>query len=96
MIAMLAYRNRSHAGPAPYYRRRTCRCSGDAELRPRPPWRDALWAITGLIGEHGADTLPLFLAGDPAQKARDEEGHLPPMLLGEEVIHDYRSLSLFA
>ena len=56
--------------------------------------RDALWAISGLIGEHGADTLPLFMAGDPAQMARDEEGHLPPMLMGEEVIHDYRALSI--
>lgn len=58
------------------------------------PRRVALWAIKGLIVTHGADTLPLFRAGDPAQAVREEESHLPPMLLGEEVIHDYRALSM--
>lgn len=56
--------------------------------------RDALWAVTGLIGNHGADTLPLFRAGTPAEMVRDEESGLPPMLLGEEVIHDYRAYSM--
>ncbi|KQN73591.1 error-prone DNA polymerase [Devosia sp. Leaf64] len=56
--------------------------------------RDALWAIRGLIGTHGADTLPLFKAGEAAPNMRDEESHLPPMPPGEEVIHDYRALSL--
>lgn len=56
--------------------------------------RDALWVIKGLIGNHGAETLPLFRAGEPAPASRDEESGLPPMPPGEEVIHDYRSLSL--
>ena len=56
--------------------------------------RDALWVIRGLIGHHGAETLPLFRAGEPAPAIRDEESGLPPMPPGEEVIHDYRALSL--
>ena len=56
--------------------------------------RDAAWAITGLVGEHGAETLPLFqVSGAPATVSNDESD-LPPMLLGEEVIHDYRALSI--
>nr|WP_245895367.1 error-prone DNA polymerase [Devosia submarina] len=56
--------------------------------------RDALWAVSGLVGEHGAETLPLFQAGErPARWAEDESG-LPPMPPGEEVIHDYRALSI--
>lgn len=56
--------------------------------------RDALWAVQGLIGTHGADTLPLFQAGSVPLSAMDEESGLPAMPPGEEVIHDYRSLSL--
>ncbi|MBE0580031.1 error-prone DNA polymerase [Devosia sp.] len=56
--------------------------------------RDALWAITGLIGTHGADTLPLFLAAGDSGMNREPDADLPPMPPGEEVIHDYRSLSL--
>jgi len=56
--------------------------------------RDASWAIAGLIGDHGAESLPLFEAASSPQAFVDEESHLPPMPLGEEVIHDYRSLSI--
>lgn len=56
--------------------------------------RDAIWAVSGLIGTYGADTLPLFKAGEPAPASRDDESGLPPMLPGEEVIHDYQALSL--
>jgi error-prone DNA polymerase len=56
--------------------------------------RDALWAIKGLLGTDGAETLPLFkLAGKPEHRNEPDAG-LPPMPPGEEVIHDYRSLSL--
>lgn len=56
--------------------------------------RTALWIIHGLIGQHGAETLPLFRAAGSSSAWRDEEVDLPPMTLGEEVIHDYRSLSV--
>jgi error-prone DNA polymerase len=55
--------------------------------------RDALWAVRGLIGTHGADTLPLFAASDRQSMVAEDEANLPKMLLGEEVIHDYSSLS---
>lgn len=56
--------------------------------------RDALWAVKGLIGTDGADTLPLFVAaGRPGHKA-EHDADLPPMPPGEEVIHDYRAMSL--
>ncbi|MBU1333620.1 MAG: error-prone DNA polymerase [Alphaproteobacteria bacterium] len=55
--------------------------------------REALWAVKGLIGTHGADTLPLFQASGAVETARDAEAGLPRMLPGEEVIHDYSTLS---
>ncbi len=57
------------------------------------PRREALWAVKGLIGTHGADTLPLFEAAGRVETARDIEADLPKMLPGEEVIHDYSTLS---
>ncbi|MDP1730371.1 MAG: error-prone DNA polymerase [Devosia sp.] len=56
--------------------------------------RDALWAVRGLTGIDGAETLPLFaVAGQPGQ--RDEpDADLPPMPPGEAVVHDYKTLSL--
>jgi DNA polymerase III alpha subunit len=57
--------------------------------------REALWAVKGLIGTHGAETLPLFAAaGPPTDMAGDGSPDLPLMQPGEEVIHDYASLSL--
>src|SRR5690606_2895633 len=45
--------------------------------------RDALWAVKGLIGTHGAETLPLFAAsGLPTEPATEESGNLPLMQLG--------------
>jgi error-prone DNA polymerase len=55
--------------------------------------REALWAVKGLIGTHGADTLPLFEAAGRVETAADAETGLPKMLPGEEVIHDYSTLS---
>jgi error-prone DNA polymerase len=56
--------------------------------------RDALWAIRGLMGTDGAETLPLFTnAGRPAHRS-EPDADLPPMPLGESVVHDYKSLSL--
>ncbi len=56
--------------------------------------RAALWAVRGLKGVHGAETLPLFAASGPLNAAEEEEANLPPMPLGEQVVHDYQSLSL--
>ena len=55
--------------------------------------REALWAVKGLIGTHGADTLPLFAAAGRVETEADIEAGLPTMLPGEEVIHDYSTLS---
>ncbi|QQR39164.1 error-prone DNA polymerase [Devosia rhizoryzae] len=57
--------------------------------------REALWAVKGLIGTHGAETLPLFEAAGPAQDlVAEEPAGLPLMGPGEEVIHDYSTLTL--
>ncbi|KKB07757.1 error-prone DNA polymerase [Devosia chinhatensis] len=57
--------------------------------------REALWAVKGLVGQHGAETLPLFAASDlPADLPQEQQAGLPLMAQGEEVIHDYSTLSL--
>ncbi len=57
--------------------------------------RDALWAVKGLVGTHGAETLPLFAASERAgESGQAEAADLPLMAPGEEVIHDYATLSL--
>jgi DNA polymerase III alpha subunit len=56
--------------------------------------REALWAVKGLMGTHGAEMLPLFAATQPALPVPDEQARLPLMQPGEEVIHDYATLSL--
>jgi error-prone DNA polymerase len=57
--------------------------------------REALWAVKGLVGTHGAETLPLFsAAGPPVDQKPEEPAGLPLMDDGEEVIHDYSTLSL--
>ena len=53
--------------------------------------RDALWAARGLNRAGDKDDLPLFLA---AQDEREPDADLPPMPPGEEVVEDYRALSL--
>ncbi len=54
--------------------------------------RDALWAVRGLNRAGDKDDLPLLrgLAFTPLEP----DAHLPPMLLGEEVVEDYRHLTL--
>jgi error-prone DNA polymerase len=61
--------------------------------------RDALWAAKALgrVGD-GEDDLPLF-SGSPETAPpqivmREPDVALPPMLLGEEVVNDYRFLRL--
>jgi error-prone DNA polymerase len=56
--------------------------------------REALWAVKGLVGTHGAETLPLFAAQPQLESPREEPAGLPLMAPGEEVIHDYSTLSL--
>ncbi|WP_245943946.1 OB-fold nucleic acid binding domain-containing protein [Acuticoccus kandeliae] len=56
--------------------------------------RDALWAARGLEADGGAEALPLFAAADLADLRREAAAVLPPMPPGEEVINDYRFLSL--
>src|SRR5690606_27388080 len=56
--------------------------------------REALWAVKGLIGTHGAQTLPLFTSAGLPEDQPSEPADLPAMGAGEEVIHDYASLSL--
>lgn len=56
--------------------------------------RDALWAAKGLMGDYGAEALPLFKVSREPMSAVEEESGLPPMPPGEEVIHDYRTLSI--
>jgi len=56
--------------------------------------REALWAVKGLIGTYGAETLPLFAAEPQLETPQDEPAGLPMMAPGEEVIHDYSTLSL--
>jgi error-prone DNA polymerase len=56
--------------------------------------RDALWAARGLDKQGRAEDLPLFAAADAADLRDEEEARLPPMPPGEEVINDYRYLSL--
>jgi error-prone DNA polymerase len=61
--------------------------------------RDALWAAKALgrVGDHD-DDLPLFDANANAAPAstvsREPDVALPPMLVGEEVVNDYRFLRL--
>jgi error-prone DNA polymerase len=61
--------------------------------------RQALWAVKGLDG--GAENarlalpeLPLFARADAEELRREEAVQLTPMLLGEHVVEDYRSLRL--
>ncbi len=56
--------------------------------------REALWAVKGLVGTYGAETLPLFAALPNHHSPQEEPAGLPLMAPGEEVIHDYSTLSL--
>lgn len=55
--------------------------------------RKALWAVRGLIGTDGAETLPLFRqSGTPAVQS-ETDPNLPLMRHSEDVVHDYRTMS---
>lgn len=56
--------------------------------------RDAKWAVGGLRGGDGADNLPLFVAAGRPEHHPEPDANLPAMPPGEQVIHDYRTLSL--
>ena len=55
--------------------------------------RQALWAVRGLMGTDGAETLPLFTGSGPAPSRLDRVESLPEMAPGESVVHDYRTLT---
>jgi error-prone DNA polymerase len=55
--------------------------------------RKALWAVRGLVGSDGAETLPLFRhSGAPVAKS-EIQSDLPLMPHSEDVVHDYRTMS---
>ncbi len=54
--------------------------------------RDALWVVKGLNHAGDKDDLPLLKS--LSFKAVEPDAGLPPMLPGEQVIEDYRTLSL--
>ncbi len=54
--------------------------------------REALWVVKGLNRAGDKDDLPLLKS--LTFKAREPDAHLPPMLIGEHVVEDYRTLSL--
>ncbi|RYE88445.1 MAG: DNA polymerase III subunit alpha, partial [Hyphomicrobiales bacterium] len=56
--------------------------------------RDASWAVQGLMGTDGAETLPLFRAAGRPEHREEPDANLPPMPPGESVVHDYKTLSL--
>ena len=61
--------------------------------------RDALWEVKGLDGgalqsRQALPELPLFAYADAEMLRREVGVTLPKMGLGEEVLHDYRSLRL--
>jgi DNA polymerase III alpha subunit len=56
--------------------------------------RDALWAARGEGAVKAKDRLPLFDIPEHADIRREPDFALPPMLMGEHVVNDYRYLSL--
>ena len=56
--------------------------------------RDALWAVRALDEKAAAEHLPLFDRSDTNDLQREPDVILPAMLPGEQVIEDYRALSL--
>jgi error-prone DNA polymerase len=56
--------------------------------------RKALWAVRGLIGTDGAESLPLFDSTKSLPPPRNDlETGLPLMSHSEDVVHDYRTMS---
>jgi error-prone DNA polymerase len=56
--------------------------------------RQALWQVRALDAENTTTAMPLFDAAGNADPLSEVETHLPKMPAGEEVIQDYRALSL--
>ncbi|MFB9953391.1 error-prone DNA polymerase [Rhizobium puerariae] len=56
--------------------------------------REALWAARGLDEKNAVEKLPLFDSAGGADLRPEVKPRLPSMLPGEEVIEDYRYLSL--
>jgi len=56
--------------------------------------RVARWAVGGLRGGDGAENLPLFVAAGRPNQHPEIDADLPPMPPGEQIIYDYRTLSL--
>ncbi|OJF91236.1 error-prone DNA polymerase [Pararhizobium antarcticum] len=56
--------------------------------------RAALWAVRALDARSAAEHLPLFEQAGHADLQMEPDVALPAMLPGEQVIHDYRALSL--
>ncbi|MBS0385790.1 MAG: error-prone DNA polymerase [Proteobacteria bacterium] len=54
--------------------------------------RDALWAARSLNRVGGREDLPLFDGRE--DRATEPDAELPPMLLGEHVVEDYRTVGL--
>jgi error-prone DNA polymerase len=55
--------------------------------------RKALWAVRGLVGSEGAETLPLFRQSGPPAPRGEAESRLPLMTHSEDVVHDYRTMA---
>lgn len=55
--------------------------------------RQALWAVRGLAGTDSAETLSLFSWSELPSARAEIDQSLPLMRSGEDVIHDYRTLS---
>ena len=56
--------------------------------------RQALWAVRGLVGTDGAETLPLFDVADAPPPRLEQAVDLPLISHSEAVVHDYRTMSL--
>ena len=56
--------------------------------------RQALWAVRGLEVKNALNRAPLFEIAERADLRPEPQAQLPLMLAGEEVIEDYRHLSL--
>ncbi|MGR6467520.1 error-prone DNA polymerase [Rhizobium sp. PAMB 3182] len=56
--------------------------------------REALWAVRALDGQSAAERLPLFENAGGGDLQKEAEMRLPTMPPGEEVLNDYRYLSL--
>ncbi|HYD89218.1 MAG TPA: error-prone DNA polymerase [Vitreimonas sp.] len=54
--------------------------------------REALWIVRALNRTGGQEDLPLFAVQD--SRATEPDFDLPPMLLGEHIVEDYRTLGL--